>query len=211
MSADRLVSGFEFLAATPLLWLSLTLGAYVAATVVGERCYRMPLLNPTLLAIALVVVVLTTTGTSYKRYFDGAQFVDFLLGPTIVAMAVPLYRHTEIIRKSAGALFGALVIGSVTAILSGVLVARGLGGDRELWLSMAPNRPGEAAGTGGKAPAPAPGTRACSAPSGSGRAISHRPVQSYGRVGGGSLPSPRCGARRWRRCERRDAGDRQRL
>jgi len=136
MSADRLVSGFEFLAATPLLWLSLTLGAYLAATVVNERCYRMPLLNPTLLAIALVVVVLTATGTSYKRYFDGAQFVHFLLGPAIVAMAVPLYRHTEIIRKSAGALFGALVIGSVTAILSSVLVARGLGGDRELWLSI---------------------------------------------------------------------------
>jgi predicted murein hydrolase (TIGR00659 family) len=84
------------------------------------------------------VVVLTATGTSYKRYFDGAQFVHFLLGPAIVAMAVPLYRHTEIIRKSAGALLGALVIGSVTAILSSVLVARGLGGDRELWLSMAP-------------------------------------------------------------------------
>ena len=64
--------------------------------------------------------------------------MHFLLGPAIVAMAVPLYRHTEIIRKSAGALFGALVIGSVTAILSSVLVARGLGGDRELWLSMAP-------------------------------------------------------------------------
>ena len=138
MSADRFVSGLEFLGATPLLWLSLTLGAYLAATVVNERCYRTPLLNPTLLAIALVVVVLTATGTSYKRYFDGAQFVHFLLGPAIVAMAVPLYRHTEIIRKSAGALFGALVIGSVTAILSSVLVARSLGGDRELWLSMAP-------------------------------------------------------------------------
>ena len=100
MSADRLVSGFEFLAATPLLWLSLTLGAYLAATMVNERCYRMPLFNPTLLAIVLVVVVLTATGTSYKRYFDGAQFVHFLLGPAIVAMAVPLYRHTEIIRKS---------------------------------------------------------------------------------------------------------------
>jgi putative effector of murein hydrolase len=138
MSADSLVSGLECLSATPLLWLSLTLGAYLAAMVVNERCYRMPLLNPTLLAIALIVVVLTATGTSYKRYFDGAQFVHFLLGPAIVAMAVPLYRHTEIIRKSAGALLGALVIGSMTAILSSVLVARGLGGDRELWLSMAP-------------------------------------------------------------------------
>ena len=138
MSADSLAGGLEFLAATPLLWLSLTLGAYLAAVAVNARCNKMPLLNPTLLAIALVVAVLAATGTSYKRYFDGAQFVHFLLGPAIVAMAVPLYRHTEIIRKSAGALLGALGIGSVTAILSSVLIARGLGGSRELWLSMAP-------------------------------------------------------------------------
>jgi predicted murein hydrolase (TIGR00659 family) len=138
MNADRLVSGLEFLAATPLLWLSLTLGAYLVAVAVNERCNKMPLLNPTLLAIALVVVVLTVTSTSYKRYFDGAQFVHFLLGPAIVAMAVPLYRHTEMIRKSAGALFAGLGIGSVTAILSSVLLTRGLGSGRELWLSMAP-------------------------------------------------------------------------
>jgi predicted murein hydrolase (TIGR00659 family) len=138
MSANSLPGGLEFLAATPLLWLSLTLGAYLAAVVVNERCNKTPLLNPTLLAIAIVVAVLAATGTSYKRYFDGAQFVHFLLGPAVVAMAVPLYRHTEIIRKSAGALLGALGIGSVTAILSSVLLARGLGGGRELWLSMAP-------------------------------------------------------------------------
>lgn len=138
MSADSLVSGFEFLAATPLLWLSLTLGAYLIAMAVNERCNKMALLNPTLLAIALVVVVLTITGTSYKRYFDGAQFVHFLLGPAIVAMAVPLYRHTEMIRKSAGALFAALGSGCVIAIVSSVLLTRGLGSGRELWLSMAP-------------------------------------------------------------------------
>jgi predicted murein hydrolase (TIGR00659 family) len=138
MSADRLVSGLEFLAATPLLWLSLTLGAYLLAVAVNERCNKMPLLNPTLLAIALVVAVLAVTGTSYKRYFDGAQFVHFLLGPAIVAMAIPLYRHTEMIRKSAGALFAGLGIGCATAILSSVLLTRALGGGRELWLSMAP-------------------------------------------------------------------------
>src|SRR5262249_45795472 len=136
MSANRLLNGLEFLAATPLLWLSLTLGAYLAAVAINERCNKTPLLNPTLLAIAFVVAALTATGTSYKRYFDGAQFVHFLLGPAIVAMAVPLYRHTEIIHKSAGALLGALVIGSVTAILSSVWVARGLGGRRALLRSM---------------------------------------------------------------------------
>lgn len=138
MSADNLLSRLEFLAPTPLLWLSLTIGAYLFAVAVNQRCNKMPLLNPTLLAIALVVVVLTLTGTPYKRYFDGAQFVHFLLGPATVAMAVPLYRHTEMIRKFAGALFAALGTGCVTAILSSVLLTRAFGGGRELWLSMAP-------------------------------------------------------------------------
>ena len=138
MSPDLLVTRLELLAATSLLWLSVTLGAYLVATAVNERCNKMPLLNPTLLAIALVVAVLTVTGTSYKRYFDGAQFLHFLLGPAVVAMAVPLYRHTEMIRRSAGALFAGLGIGCVTAILSSVLLVKGFGGGRELWLSMAP-------------------------------------------------------------------------
>jgi predicted murein hydrolase (TIGR00659 family) len=139
MSPDLLVTRLEPLfAATSLLWLNLTLGAYLLAVAVNQRCNKMPLLNPTLLAIALVVGVLTVTGTPYKRYFDGAQFVHFLLGPAVVAMAVPLYRHTEIIRKSAGALFAGLGIGCLTAILSSVLLAKELGGGRELWLSMAP-------------------------------------------------------------------------
>lgn len=139
MSSSLLVTRLEPLyAATSLLWLSLTLGAYLVAVAVNERCNKMPLLNPTLLAIALVVGVLTVTETSYKRYFDGAQFVHFLLGPAVVAMAVPLYRHTEMIRKSAGALFAGLGIGCVTAILSSVLLARAFGGARDLWLSMAP-------------------------------------------------------------------------
>src|SRR5271169_3933297 len=56
----------EFLAVSPLLWLALTLGAYIAATSLYERANKMPLVNPTLLAITAVVLVLSVTGTSYK-------------------------------------------------------------------------------------------------------------------------------------------------
>jgi putative effector of murein hydrolase len=95
MSPNLLVTRLEPLfAATSLIWLSLTLGAYLFAVAVNGRCKKMPLVNPTLLAIGLVVAVLTSTGTSYKRYFDGAQFVHFLLGPAVVAngrTALPTY------------------------------------------------------------------------------------------------------------------------
>jgi predicted murein hydrolase (TIGR00659 family) len=130
--------GADFLVASPLLWLTLTLGAYLAATMASRRFGKPPVLNPTLWSIVAIVLVLVATGTPYRRYFEGAQFVNFLLGPAVVALAVPLYRHTALIRRSAKAVAGGLVVGTFSAILSGVLVARLLGGGHDLWVSMAP-------------------------------------------------------------------------
>ncbi|MGF1546609.1 MAG: LrgB family protein [Thiotrichales bacterium] len=48
-----------------------------------------PVCGMLLLFVALTVLWLT--GTPYQTYFDGAQFVHFLLGPATVALAIPLY------------------------------------------------------------------------------------------------------------------------
>jgi predicted murein hydrolase (TIGR00659 family) len=127
-----------YLSQSPLLWLTVTLLVYAIADGFSLWTHRHPFANPVLHSMWIIGLFLKLTNTSYTAYFAGAQFVHFLLGPAIVAMAVPLYRHTELIRKSAGALFSGLAIGSVTAILSSVLLTRGLAGSRELWLSMAP-------------------------------------------------------------------------
>jgi putative effector of murein hydrolase len=80
MNPDRLVSGLEFLATTPLLWLALTLGAYLVAVAVNDRCNKMPLLNPTLIAIALVVVVLTARAHRTNGISTGRSSFTFFLG-----------------------------------------------------------------------------------------------------------------------------------
>ncbi|MEQ9176560.1 MAG: LrgB family protein, partial [Alphaproteobacteria bacterium] len=89
-----------YLAANPLLHLTLTLIAYL----IGNRIYRRfgmnPLLNPVVIAIVILVGLLVATGTSYERYFEGAQFVHFLLGPATVALAIPLYNQFDRVRKS---------------------------------------------------------------------------------------------------------------
>ena len=56
--------------------------------------YRWPpAANPVLISVGilLVIVLLQVTDTPYQRYFDGAQFVHFLLGPATVALAIPLH------------------------------------------------------------------------------------------------------------------------
>jgi hypothetical protein len=88
-----------YLSGSPLLWLTVTVVAYVIADWISAKSGRNPLVNPVVIAIALVGGLLVATGTGYRTYFDGAQFVHFLLGPATVALAIPLVRHFGTVRR----------------------------------------------------------------------------------------------------------------
>jgi predicted murein hydrolase (TIGR00659 family) len=127
-----------YLSASPLLFLTLTLAAYVVGDGIYRRCRLSPFANPVLIAVLLLVGLLLATDTPYADYFDGAQFVHFLLGPATVALAVPLYRNLRALRRALLPLAVALVGGTLTAIGSAVGIAWALGATRETLLSLAP-------------------------------------------------------------------------
>jgi len=127
-----------YLSASPLLHLTMTLAAFQAGSWVYERAGRHPLLNPVLIAVVAVVAMLLATGTSYADYFAGAQFVHFLLGPATVALAIPLYRQFERVRKSGLAIAASILTGSLTAIGSALGVGWLLGASRDTLISLAP-------------------------------------------------------------------------
>ncbi|WP_095588310.1 LrgB family protein [Actibacterium ureilyticum] len=135
---DNLQDTWVYLSASPLFHLTLTLIAFQAANWLFEKAGRNPLLNPVLGAVLLVVAVLVATGTDYATYFQGAQFVHFLLGPATVALAIPLYRQWYRVRQSALAIGVSLLTGSLTAAITAVLVAWLLGGTTEMLASIAP-------------------------------------------------------------------------
>jgi putative effector of murein hydrolase len=126
------------LATTPLLWLVVTLAAYVVGRVIQQACKGSALASPVLIAIVLAVVVVFATRTSYKSYFAGAQFINFLLGPATIALAIPLARNARLVRENLHSIGLALLAGSVTSIVSGVGIVWLLGGSRTVALSMAP-------------------------------------------------------------------------
>ena len=127
-----------YLQTTPLLGLACTLVAWQAAVALSHRLGDPPLANPVLIAIVLLAVLLVATGTPYAAYFQGAQYIHFLLGPATVALAIPMHANLRQIRRTARALLPALLAGSATACISAMLVARALGGSREIVLSLAP-------------------------------------------------------------------------
>ena len=135
---DEVGSFWVYLASSPLLGLTLTLGAYTGAHALYVRCQFSPLVNPVAIAIFLIGAVLSVTGMSYERYFSGAQFVHFLLGPATVALAIPLARQLPRVRKVIFPVLCALVAGSITAIVSSVLLVKVFGGSSLLALSIGP-------------------------------------------------------------------------
>jgi predicted murein hydrolase (TIGR00659 family) len=138
MSAQPLFELWVYLAATPLAGLTLTLVAYAVAWKCYQRTRMHPVANPVLISVALIVAVLWASDTRYQTYFDGAQFVHFLLGPAVVGLAVPLAREWESVRKLALPITGALVVGSTVALVSTIGLAHALGATPATLLSLAP-------------------------------------------------------------------------
>jgi predicted murein hydrolase (TIGR00659 family) len=138
---NRLQSLFHlwvYLETTPLLGLAATLAVYALAVRISAAFRGHALASPVLIAILLLVLLLLATGTPYSAYFQGAQYVHFLLGPATVALAVPMYANLSRIRRHARAILPAVLAGSMVAATSAMLLARLFGAPREIVLSLAP-------------------------------------------------------------------------
>ncbi|HEU5296557.1 MAG TPA: LrgB family protein [Burkholderiaceae bacterium] len=134
----KFVELWVYLAATPLFGLTATIVTYVLAHAAYTRLGQAPWANPVLWTVLVLVVVLAATGTPYPTYFAGAQFIHFLLGPAVVALAWPLWQRRAELRRRAGGLLGAALVGGAVASGSAVVLGWAMGLTPELLRSLAP-------------------------------------------------------------------------
>ncbi|HZF75891.1 MAG TPA: LrgB family protein [Acetobacteraceae bacterium] len=127
-----------YLAQEPLAALTATLAAWLLALRLQRALGRHPLANPVLFAVAALAGALLAGGVEYRAYFEGAQFVHFLLGPATVALAVPLYRQWQVVRRSALAATLSVVLGGAFAAGVGIALALALDAAPEVTASLAP-------------------------------------------------------------------------
>jgi predicted murein hydrolase (TIGR00659 family) len=135
---EKLFHLWVYLETTPLLGLAATLLVFRAAIELARLARGHALANPVLISIVALAGLLLATGTPYAAYFQGAQYVHFLLGPATVALAVPMHANIARIRRSAHAIVPAILAGSIVAAASAMLIARVLGAPREVVLSLGP-------------------------------------------------------------------------
>jgi len=137
-AAERLADVWVYLAATPLLGLTVTLLVYQAAFMLYQRSGFHPLANPVAMAVLALGTLLWATGTPYATYFEGAQFVHFLLGPATVALAVPLFEQLSRLKRLWLPMLGGLVVGTLAATVTAIGVGWVLGASKATLASLAP-------------------------------------------------------------------------
>ena len=127
-----------YLQTEPLFWLTLTIGSYLIADFIYRKSNLFPLLNPVAISVLLVSLILIVFNIQYERYFDGAKFIHFLLGPATVALAIPIYRKWDLIVSNSKAIFVSLILGSFFAIFITYVLSLHFELQEELIFSLLP-------------------------------------------------------------------------
>jgi predicted murein hydrolase (TIGR00659 family) len=122
---------------TPLFGICATLVGYALAQLVYRRTGSL-FFNPVATTIGGLILFLSLLDIPYEQYAIGGKYILFLLGPSVVALAVPLYtRRKEILARRRTISLG-IFAGCLSSVISASGLAWLLGGSREVVISLAP-------------------------------------------------------------------------
>ncbi|WP_299178145.1 LrgB family protein [uncultured Neptuniibacter sp.] len=124
--------------AFPVLWLVVTLLVFLFASWVNAKAGKTPFLHPVLVSLTLIIVVLKFTETDYPTYMQGGQYIHLLLGPAVVALAIPLYENLATVKRLLFPLLVGCVVGAIVAAASAIMIGVLFGFSDQLLLTIAP-------------------------------------------------------------------------
>ena len=115
----------------------LTVVVYFAMTQLYKR-YSYSFLLPILTATVLIIIILVMLHIPYKSYMNGGQWINSLLGPSVAALAYPLYKQRHFLMNYFFTILGGVLVGAISGMVSVGLLAKILGINHTLILSIIP-------------------------------------------------------------------------
>lgn len=113
------------------------LGIYLCSLYLYKRT-RIALLHPVLISIGIIILILELLNIDYSTFKKGSHLIDFMLGPSVVALGLLLFEQYEHIRKNVVAITTAVFVGSFIGIISVMAIAKALGADHAIVASLQP-------------------------------------------------------------------------
>ena len=127
--------------------VSLSLFAYMIGLALQKK-FKKGIFNPLLISILLVIAALLITGIDYRSYNVSASYLGYLLTPTTICLAIPLYRRLDQLKKNFWAIIGGITAGAVTSMGSVFLLCLAFGLDHTMYATLLPKSITTAIGMG---------------------------------------------------------------
>ena len=117
--------------------LCISVAAYFVGTLLRRR-FKHPLLNPLLLSVIFVIVFLTVFKIEYADYYDGAKYISYLLTPSTICLAVPLYENITLLKRDNKAIIAGIIAGTLTSLASIFILSKLLALNNARYVTLLP-------------------------------------------------------------------------
>ena len=124
---------------SPLFGIALTVMVYVLCELIVDK-FELNIVPPFVLACPMIILFIyfQEPYITYDDYENGAGFINFLLGPATVALALPLYNNRHIIKDNLFVIASGIIVATVTGIVSIFVCGKIFGASDQVLLSMIP-------------------------------------------------------------------------
>lgn len=137
----------EFIGESTFFALVISLLGYELGNFLKKKT-GLSVFNPLLVAILVVIVFLLIFHIDYAVYEEGGEILSYLLTPSTVALAVPLYRQLEVLKKHGIAIGLGILSGVVTSLVATLVLALVFGLSHTEYVTLLPKSITTAIGMG---------------------------------------------------------------
>ena len=127
----------DLLSHSEIFDLALVIGTYILATLLYKKTH-LGILHPLLTSIFVIIVILKTLDIPYESFKDGTHLINFMLGPSVVALGYVLYEQMHYLKGNVVSILTAVTVGAVVGIVSVIAIGNLMGADQALIATLQP-------------------------------------------------------------------------
>ncbi len=137
----------EFISQSAYFGIVLSIAAYFVGVIIKRRI-DIFIFNPLLTAIALTIATLLASGISYESYSNSTKYLNYLLTPATVCLAIPLYEQFKQLKNNSTAIIIGIASGVLTSLTTIFLMALLFGLNHYEYVTLLPKSITTAIGIG---------------------------------------------------------------
>ena len=120
-----------------ILPVVLTLFAYQMG-VLCQKKFKLPIFNPILIGMIIVILTLKVTGLGTGEYQQGVKLISWLMTPATVCLAIPMYEQFQALKQNLKAILVGVAAGALSCLTVLLIACLVLHFDRNLTISLLP-------------------------------------------------------------------------